>query len=83
MDTMMRRARKRSPTIVPEVRLGAIWTGAILVPAGLLAYGLTVHFAVPVAAPCVAMAVGSFGLQVVAVSGHLTMTGVCFDKVDG
>ncbi|KZV79773.1 MFS general substrate transporter [Exidia glandulosa HHB12029] len=68
MDTIMRRARKRSPTdnIVPEVRLNAIWTGAILVPAGILIYGLTVHFRAPVAVPCAGMAIGSFGLQVIA-----------------
>ncbi|EJD51127.1 MFS general substrate transporter [Auricularia subglabra TFB-10046 SS5] len=65
MDVMMRRARKRSHAIIPEVRLDAIWTGAILVPVGLLIYGLTVHFESPVAAPCIAIAVASFGLQVI------------------
>ena len=39
-DTIMRRARKRAllrgETVAPELRLQAIWTGAILAPIGLL-----------------------------------------------
>lgn len=40
MDARMRRARKRAPSddIVPEVRLGAIWTGAILVPVRIISF---------------------------------------------
>jgi len=68
MDAMMRRARKRAPggKVVPEVRLHAIWTGAILMPAGLIIYGLCIHFRTAVAWACIGMAIASIGLQVIA-----------------
>ncbi|KAF5352100.1 hypothetical protein D9758_009385 [Tetrapyrgos nigripes] len=42
-------------TLPAEVRLQGIWTGAITVPAGLLIYGLTVHYKTTFIAPCIGM----------------------------
>ncbi|PFH50454.1 hypothetical protein AMATHDRAFT_60994 [Amanita thiersii Skay4041] len=56
--------------IPAEVRLQGIWTGAITVPAGLLMYGLTIHFETTFIAPCIGMAVACFGIQIV--------TSVCY-----
>ncbi|KAF8058742.1 MFS general substrate transporter [Lyophyllum atratum] len=68
-DAMMQRARRRAlKQGVPasaEIRLQGIWTGAIAVPAGLLIYGLTIHFATTFIAPCIGMAIACFGVQIV------------------
>ncbi|KAF8161396.1 MFS general substrate transporter [Crassisporium funariophilum] len=73
-DGMMLRARRRAlqsgETVPAEVRLRGIWTGAILVPVGLIMYGVTVHFATTFIAPCIGMAVACFGIQIV--------TSVCY-----
>lgn len=50
----------------PEARLQAIWTGAVLVPAGLLIYGFTIQYRVHWFVPLFGMAVGVFGLQPIA-----------------
>jgi hypothetical protein len=50
----------------PEIRLKAIWTGAILVPAGLLIYGFTLEYHTFWFAPLFGMGLAVFGLQVIA-----------------
>ncbi|KAL1966126.1 hypothetical protein VTN77DRAFT_4874 [Rasamsonia byssochlamydoides] len=50
----------------PEVRLKAIWPGAILCPAGLLIYGFTIQYRVHWMAPLVGMATAVFGQQILA-----------------
>lgn len=69
-DFMMYRARRKAiehgGTAPAEVRLQGIWTGAITVPIGLIIYGVTVHFATTFIAPCIAMALACFGIQIIA-----------------
>ena len=48
---------------MPEARLSGIWTGAFLVPIGLLIFGLSVHFDAMYAAPCIGMAIANLGAQ--------------------
>jgi len=50
----------------PEVRLKAIWTGALLLPAGLLIYGFTLQYRVFWFVPLFGMGLACFGLQVIA-----------------
>lgn len=68
LDSIVNRARRRlngeSPP--PEVRLKAIWTGAILVPVGLILYGFTLQYHVFWFVPLLGMAIACFGLQVIA-----------------
>lgn len=52
--------------IEPEARLHAIWTGAILVPVGLLIYGFAIEYRVHWLVALFGMAVGVFGLQPIA-----------------
>jgi len=48
LDAIIKRARHQfaGANPPPEIRLKAIWTGAILVPAGLLIYGFTLAYQV-------------------------------------
>jgi hypothetical protein len=50
----------------PEIRLKAIWTGALLLPAGLLIYGFTLQYHVFWFVPLFGMGLACFGLQVIA-----------------
>lgn len=49
----------------PEARLKAIWTGEILVPAGLLIYGFTLAYHVFWFVPLFGMGLACFGIQVI------------------
>ena len=49
-----------------EVRLKAIWTGAFLVPAGLLIYGFSIQYPTPWFPALFGMFIAIFGLQVIA-----------------
>jgi hypothetical protein len=68
LDAIIKRARHKfaGANPPPEIRLKAIWTGAILVPAGLLIYGFTLQYRVFWFAPLFGMGLACFGLQVVA-----------------
>lgn len=80
LDIIVKRARARAGrqrvrddlnhdteiNIEPEARLQAIWTGAILVPVGLLIYGFAIQYRVHWFVPLFGMAVGVFGLQPIA-----------------
>jgi MFS family permease len=50
----------------PEVRLKALWPGAIICPIGLLIYGFTIQYNSPWIAPLVGMATAVFGQQILA-----------------
>ena len=67
VDAIVKRERKklggRNPD--PEVRLKAIWTGEILVPAGLLIYGFTLTYRSLWIAPILGMGIACFGLQII------------------
>lgn len=67
VDYIVKRERRvlggRDPQ--PEVRLKAIWTGEILVPAGLLIYGFTLAYHVFWFVPLFGMGVACFGIQVI------------------
>ncbi|KAF8998411.1 MFS general substrate transporter, partial [Cyathus striatus] len=79
-DLMMQRARKKAlvrNTVVPsEIRLLGIYPGAVTVPAGLLMYGFTIHYATSFIGPCIGMAVACFGYQIVS---SVTFTYSCSD----
>lgn len=47
----------------PESRLQAIWTGAVLLPAGLLIYGFTIQYRTHWFVPLFGMGLAVFGLQ--------------------
>ncbi|PMD27634.1 MFS general substrate transporter [Hyaloscypha hepaticicola] len=68
LDAIIKRARHQfaGANPPPEIRLKAIWTGAILVPAGLLIYGFTLAYHVFWFAPLFGMGLACFGLQVIA-----------------
>lgn len=68
-DAAVRRAERRSAggaKVEPEARLGAIWTGAVLLPAGLLIYGFTLEYRAHWFGPLFGMGLAVFGLQPVA-----------------
>lgn len=50
----------------PEVRFKGIWTGAALVPVGLLIFGFTIQHSSHWSGPLTGMFIGIFGIQVVA-----------------
>lgn len=68
IDDVIRREAKRrnvdSPP--PETRFKGLWTGAILVPAGLLIFGFTMRYETHWSGPLAGMFIGIFGIQVVA-----------------
>ncbi|OAA65309.1 Major facilitator superfamily domain, general substrate transporter [Niveomyces insectorum RCEF 264] len=68
VDAIVVRERKRlgRPDPPPEVRLKAIWTGAIICPIGLLIYGFTIEYHSPWIAPLIGMATAVFGQQIIA-----------------
>jgi multidrug resistance protein len=68
LDGIVKRARRNfaGANPPPEIRLKAIWTGALLVPAGLLIYGFTLQFHVFWFVPLFGMGLACFGLQVIA-----------------
>jgi hypothetical protein len=49
----------------PEARLLAIWTGEILVPAGLLIYGFTLQYRTHWFGPIFGMGLACFGMQII------------------
>ncbi|KAF2084743.1 MFS general substrate transporter [Saccharata proteae CBS 121410] len=55
---------------IPEDRLSAIWTGALLVPTGLLLYGFTLQYHTHFILPLIGMAVSAAGIQ--------ALTTVCY-----
>ncbi|KAH8682693.1 MFS general substrate transporter [Xylariales sp. PMI_506] len=65
LDAIIKRARHRlnGENPEPEVRLRAIWTGAILLPAGLLIYGFALQFRVHWMVALFGMGLAVFGLQ--------------------
>ena len=67
LDSIIKHARQKyGENPPPEIRLRAIWTSAILVPAGLLIYGFTLQYRIFWFAPLFGMGLACFGLQVVA-----------------
>ncbi|KAL2833751.1 major facilitator superfamily domain-containing protein [Aspergillus cavernicola] len=50
----------------PEVRFKGLWTGAALVPAGLLIFGCTMHYKTHWVGPLAGMFIGIFGIQIIA-----------------
>jgi len=64
VDSMMNRARRRAgPSAPAEVRLKAVWTGEIVVPAGLLMYGFSIQFGGPWIVSIIGMGMACFGVQ--------------------
>lgn len=70
LDSILARESKRlgTDTPPPEVRLKAIWSGAILIPVGLLIYGFCMQYPAPWAAVLLGMFISIFGIQIVATS---------------
>ncbi|KUL89284.1 hypothetical protein ZTR_03621 [Talaromyces verruculosus] len=66
LDAIVNRARRNGANPPPEVRLRAIWTGAVLVPTGLILYGFTLQYHIFWFVPLLGMAIACFGLQVIA-----------------
>lgn len=68
LDAIVRRARRRlgGANPEPEARLRAIWTGAVLLPAGLLIYGFTIEYRTHWFVPLFGMGLSVFGLQPIA-----------------
>jgi len=68
IDAIVMRERKKLGRAdpPPEIRLKAIWTGAVICPIGLLIYGFTIEYHSPWIAPLVGMAVAVFGQQIIA-----------------
>lgn len=78
LDAIVKRARRRRRRLLlqgdgdeggnpePEVRLQAIWTGAVLLPAGLLIYGFTIQYRTHWFVPLFGMGLSVFGLQPIA-----------------
>lgn len=50
----------------PEVRFKGLWTGAILVPAGLLIFGFSMQYPAHWSGALAGMFIGIFGIQIVA-----------------
>ena len=68
LDAIVKRARQRrgGANPQPEARLQAIWTGAVLLPAGLLIYGFTIEYRTHWFVPLFGMGLSVFGLQPIA-----------------
>lgn len=68
LDAIVRRARRRGGGVnpEPEARLQAIWTGAVLLPVGLLIYGFTIEYRTHWFVPLFGMGLSVFGLQPIA-----------------
>lgn len=66
LDAIVNRARHKlgGKNPPPEIRLKAIWTGALLVPSGLIIYGFTLQYHVFWFVPLFGMGLACFGLQV-------------------
>ena len=67
VDAIVKRERRLLGGVdpPPEVRLKAIWTGEILVPAGLLIYGFCIQYRTPWPAPLFGMGLACFGIQII------------------
>jgi MFS family permease len=67
VDYIVKRERRRlgGRDPEPEARLKAIWTGEILVPAGLLIYGFCLQYHTVWIAPLLGMGIAAFGVQVI------------------
>ncbi|EIM91356.1 MFS general substrate transporter [Stereum hirsutum FP-91666 SS1] len=66
VDAIIERARRRSgddEDTPSEVRLKAVWTGELLVPAGLLIYGFGIQYGAAWPGPIIGMGVACFGVQ--------------------
>lgn len=76
LDGIVKRARRNfaGANPPPEIRLKAIWTGALLVPAGLLIYGFTLQYHVFWFVPLFGMGLACFGLQVIATTCYTYST---------
>jgi multidrug resistance protein len=68
LDHVIKRARHRSggQNPEPEIRLKAVWSGAVLLPVGLLIYGFTLQYRVFWFVPLFGMGLAVFGLQPIA-----------------
>ncbi|KAI3390477.1 hypothetical protein diail_9554, partial [Diaporthe ilicicola] len=68
LDAIIKRARHRLGGVnpEPEARLQAIWTGAVLLPVGLLIYGFTIEYRTHWFVPLFGMGLSVFGLQPIA-----------------
>jgi MFS family permease len=68
VDSIVKRERKKRALAnpPPEVRLKAIWSGAIICPAGLLIYGFSVQYKTHWIGALMGMGIAVFGQQVIA-----------------
>lgn len=68
LDAIVKRARRRLGGVnpEPEARLQAIWTGAVLLPVGLLIYGFAIEYRTHWFVPLFGMGLSVFGLQPIA-----------------
>lgn len=88
-DAVVRRAERRlrrrgGPrggglvlVVEPEARLRAIWTGAVLLPAGLLIYGFAMQYRTHWFVPLFGMGLSVFGLQPVATTCYTYSIDCC------
>ncbi|KAH8655404.1 MFS general substrate transporter [Xylariales sp. PMI_506] len=76
LDSIINRARHRlgGQNPEPEVRLRAIWTGAILLPCGLLIYGFALQYRVHWFVALFGMGLAVFGLQPIATTCYTYST---------
>jgi hypothetical protein len=67
VDGIVKRKKKKAGGVdpEPEARLLAIWTGEILVPAGLLIYGFTLQYRTHWFGPIFGMGLACFGMQII------------------
>ncbi|KAL3475210.1 major facilitator superfamily domain-containing protein [Aspergillus californicus] len=63
IDKIIQHSRDPSPP--PEIRFRGLWTGAALVPTGLLIFGFTMAYKTHWVGPLAGMFIGIFGLQIV------------------
>ena len=69
IDRTMRLSRKRDPSLtndpIPEVRLRGIWVGTVLVPVGVLIWGITIHFKTNFLGLVFGFGIACFGIQII------------------
>jgi len=68
VDAIVKRELRKRPghDPIPEKRLKGLWTGAILVPVGILVYGFCVQSHTHWIGPILGMGIGCFGSQIIA-----------------
>lgn len=84
LDALFRRAaaKRNDAPPAPEARLAGIWSGAILLPAGLLLYGFSLQYRTHWMVPLVGMGMSCFGLQPIATTCY-TYSIECYREQGG